>query len=173
MNIMRGFGAGSGAKVLGIVLALVFALSAFAGCSRKEEAKDKTTAAAPGMEPAKEHFDKAVQHSLKGEYDEAIKEYEETIRLNPGSAEAYNNMGFAYMDKGDVDKSLELQKKALEMNPNLANAHYGMAQALEKKGDRAGALKHWKEFKKFAEPHSRWWTKAEERIKALEKKTQK
>ena len=175
MNTMRGFGAGGGAfRTLGLVAVLALALSVSFGCSKKEDAaKDQTSAQAPGTDPAKEHFDKGVQYSLRGEYDAAIKEYEETIKSNPNSPEAYNNMGFAYMDKGDTDKAVELQKKALELNPKFANAYYGMAQAMEKKGDKAGALKNWKEFKKLSEPHSRWWTKAEERIQALEKKAQK
>lgn len=142
----------------------------FNGCSKKGE---KTPAGAPqgsatALNAGKEHFEKGVQLSLKRQYDDAIKEYEESLKINPKSPEAYNNLGFAYYDKGDFDKAVDNQKKALELNPNLENAYYGLAQALEKKGDKAGALNNWKEFMKRSEPHSKWWMQAQAHIKNLE-----
>lgn len=140
------------------------------GCSKESKSPEGQQQAAQGADAAKEHFDKGVQLSLKGQIDEAIKEYEETIRLNPKSSEAHNNLGFAYMDKGDVDKALEHQKHAVEINPNLANAYFGLAMAYEKKGDKPNAIANWKKFSEMSQPHSKWWTKAQEHIQALEGK---
>lgn len=140
-------------------------------CSKEnkapEQAKEQTATSA---DPGKEHFEKGVQLALKGQYDDAIKEYEQTLKYNPSSPETYNNLGFAYMDKGDIDKAIESQKKAVELNPGLANGYYGLAMALEKKGDKPGALNNWKEFAKLSQPHSKWWMKAQDHIKDLEKK---
>ncbi len=148
------------------------------GCSKKEEpakpkpAAESTQTQAEGTSApsaaAVEQFNKGVQATLKGDYDDAIAFYQKTLELDPKSSEAYNNMGFAYYDKGELDKSIEMQRKALEINPNLPNAHYGLALALDKKGDAKGALESWKAFIKFAEPHSKWWIKAQERITELE-----
>jgi tetratricopeptide (TPR) repeat protein len=142
------------------------------GCSKDEKKAETTTqqlTPASGM-AAKDHFDKGVQHSMKGETDLAIKEFEETLRVNPASPEAHNNLGFAYYDKGDIDKAVEHQKKALEGNPNLANGYYGLAMALEKKGDKEGAIINWKQFMNLSQPHSKWWLQAQAHIKNLEGK---
>lgn len=140
------------------------------GCS-KEEKKVETQQQAPASEmAAKEHFDKGVQHTMKGETDLAIKEFEETVRIDPKSPEAHNNLGFAYYDKGDVDKAVEHQKKAIEANPNLANGYYGLAMALEKKGDKEGSIANWKQFMQLSQPHSKWWMQAQAHIKNLEGK---
>lgn len=157
------------ASALSVLAALIFA--APYGCSKGNEAQQPQQAAPAGQaqaDPGKEHFEKGVQHSLKGEIDQAIKEYETVLTYNPNSSEAYNNLGFAYYDKGEIDKAIENQKKALEINPNLANGYYGLALALEKKGDKKGAIENWKQFSNLAQPHSKWWTKAQERIQELE-----
>ncbi|MBI1912896.1 MAG: tetratricopeptide repeat protein [Deltaproteobacteria bacterium] len=154
-------------------LSAVMILSAMPlGCSKSDNSavQNQEQQAAPAtatVDPGKEHFEKGVQLSLKGQYDEAIKEYEITIQHNPKSAEAHNNLGFAYMDKGDVDKAIEHQKHAIEADPNLANGYFGLAMALEKKGDKKGALENWKKFAELSQPHSKWWMKAQEHIAAL------
>lgn len=147
-----------------------------AGCSKEQKSAETTTAqpaVASSAAAAKEHFDKGVQFSMKGDLDGAIKEFDETLKLDPKSAEAHNNIGFAYYDKGDTDKAIEHQKMALENNPNLANGYFGLAMALEKKGDKEGAIANWKEFMKLAQPHSKWWMQAQAHIKNLEGKTAK
>ncbi|OGQ62270.1 MAG: hypothetical protein A2V21_309000 [Deltaproteobacteria bacterium GWC2_55_46] len=153
-------------------MASIFLVAPY-GCSKGEQAQNAPGQEAAQADPGKEHFEKGVQHSLKGELDEAIKEYETVLTYNPQSAEAYNNLGFAFYDKGAYDKAVESQKKAIEMNPNFAYAYYGLALALEKTGDKKGALENWKQFSNLAQPHSKWWTKAQERIQALEGKGSK
>ena len=157
------------ASALSVLAALI--LTAPYGCSKGEEAQQPQQAAPAQADPGKEHFEKGVQHSLKGEIDQAIKEYETVLTYNPKSSEAYNNLGFAYYDKGDFDKAAENQRKALEINPTLANGYYGLALALEKKGDKKGAIENWRQFSNLAQPHSKWWTKAQERIQELEGKS--
>ncbi len=166
---------GYGLKGLAVTAAAVLLVAAPYGCSKEESPKPKaateTQAEAPA-DSAQEQFNIGVQASLKGDYDTAIKAYEKAIELDPKSAEAYNNMGFAYYDSGDIDKAIELQRKAMEINPYLPNVYYGLALALEKKGDDKGAVENWKSFIKFAEPHSKWWIKAQERIVAIDNGTE-
>ena len=56
----------------------------------------------------------------KGVIDLAIKSFEESIRLDPSSAEGHFLLGFALGEKGKTDESLESVKKAIELNPALA-----------------------------------------------------
>lgn len=171
LSLKRIFGSGFGVKV-GAFLVAAAMLSVPIGCSKKEEAA--STKKAPEVQqqtpddPAREHFEKGVRLSLQKDYEAAIAEYEKSLEYNPQSAPAYNNLGFAYYDKGDIDKAIEAQKKALDIDPQLPNGYYGLALALEKKGDEEGALENWKAFIKYAEPHSKWWIKAQERITSIE-----
>lgn len=140
------------------------------GCSKEKKDAAEVGQAQPAADLGKEHFEKGVQASMKGQFDEAIKEYEMVLQFNPKSPETYNNLGFAYFDKGDVEKAIESQKKAVELNPNLANGYYGLALALEKKGEKAGSIENWKKFAELSQPHSKWWMKAQEHIQSLEGK---
>lgn len=160
----------SGIKNFFFITAIVLTALVPYGCSKSKKETPTGQEAQQAMQPGREHFNKGIQFALKGQHDDAIKEFEETLKYNPNSAETYNNLGFEYMDKGDLDKAIDSQNKALQINPNLANAYYGLAMALEKKGDKEGALKNWKEFLKFAQPHTRWWMNAQTHIKDLEKK---
>jgi tetratricopeptide (TPR) repeat protein len=165
------------------VAVLLVSVLFFYGCSTEERdakapAQSETTEAdrahakagseAAKMETAKAHFDKAVEHARAREFKAAIDEYTKSLEVNPNSAEANSNLGFAYMDSWDFDRSLKFQLKALEVNPEFANAYYGLALTLEKKGDKAGAAENWKEFIKRSEPGSKWALMAKERLDALE-----
>jgi len=163
----------SGGTGIALALAAAMLLAAPYGCSKdsKEAATQSTGEAAPAtQDTARAHFDRGVEFSLKGELDSAISEYEAAIKINPGIPEAHNNLGFAYMDKGELDKAVTHQKKALELKPELANGYFGLAMAYEKMGKKVEAIANWKEFSKLAQPHSKWWMMAQERIQVLEGK---
>ncbi len=151
------------------VAVLLLSVLFFYGCSTEDKnAKEPAQSEATQMDRAKAHFDKAIDYTRAREFDAAIDEYIKSLELNPHSAEANSNLGFAYMDLWDFDRALKFQKKALEVNPEFANAYYGLALTLEKKGDKAGAVENWKEFIKRSEPGSKWALMAKERLDALE-----
>ena len=151
------------------VAVLLLSVLFFYGCSTEDKkAKAPAQSEATEMDRAKAHFDKAIEHTRAREFEAAIDEYTKSLEINPHSAEANSNMGFAYMDLWDFDLALKYQLKALEVNPEFANAYYGLALTLEKKGDKAGAAENWKEFIKRSEPGSKWAMMAKERLDALE-----
>ena len=49
----------------------------------------------------------------------AIAEYKEALKLDPGYASAWNNLGNAYVDLKEHDKAIEQYKKAIELNPQV------------------------------------------------------
>jgi tetratricopeptide (TPR) repeat protein len=63
-----------------------------------------------GQDPPKKlatAFDnRGIAYRLKGEYDRALRDYEQAIRLNPSSANPYNNRGVIYRIKGDYDRAI-------------------------------------------------------------------
>jgi tetratricopeptide (TPR) repeat protein len=68
------------------------------------------------------------------DYDRAIEDYTEALRLNPNDAEAYNNRGVAYRHKGDYDRAIADYEAALRINPNFAAARDNLAQARRARG---------------------------------------
>ena len=95
--------------------------------------EDYKTAKALELKP---HLATAVQYNLgnayreKGEYDEAIKTYEEGINLNPDFAPAYyNNIGFTYRKKGEYDKAIKAYNKAIKLKDDYGRARCNRGEA--------------------------------------------
>ncbi len=60
--------------------------------------------------------------ALKKEYDQAIKDYDEAIRLNHGYALALRERGLAHRNLKDYGKALADYEAALRINPKFAAA---------------------------------------------------
>ncbi len=54
----------------------------------------------------------------KHDYESAIADYNEAIRLDPKSAKAYNNRGNAYAAKGNNDRAIADYTEAIRLDPN-------------------------------------------------------
>jgi tetratricopeptide (TPR) repeat protein len=63
---------------------------------------------------------------MKGEWDKAIADYNQAIRLNPNYAEAYSNRGASYAMKEDYARARADWEKVLQLNPNHAQARDGL-----------------------------------------------
>ena len=69
---------------------------------------------------------RACAWKMKGEYDIAIKDFDEALRINPDPA-LYNNRASAYQAKKDYDKAIEDYSEAIRVNPNFAIAYFNRA----------------------------------------------
>jgi tetratricopeptide (TPR) repeat protein len=67
---------------------------------------------------------RGVARRLKGEYDVALQDYNEAIRLNPISASQYNNRGVIYRIKGDYDRAIADYDTAIKLNTNYTAAFF-------------------------------------------------
>jgi tetratricopeptide (TPR) repeat protein len=63
-----------------------------------------------------------MQLEIHGDFEGAIKEYSEVVRLRPDLAEAYNNLGVAQKRKGDLDKAAVSFNQALALKPDDSGA---------------------------------------------------
>lgn len=95
--------------------------------------EDYKTAKALELKP---HLAPAVQYNLgnayreKGEYNEAIKVYEEGINLNPDFAHTYyNNMGLTHRKKGEYEKAIEAYNKAIQLKDDYDRAYCNRGEA--------------------------------------------
>jgi Flp pilus assembly protein TadD len=90
------------------------------------------------------HASLGVAYAQKKMYQEAIREYEATIRIAPDSAGVYSNLGVAYYSVNETGKAVLMFEKALsfakdENSAASLNARVGIIY-LEKKLPEKAAL---------------------------------
>jgi tetratricopeptide (TPR) repeat protein len=74
------------------------------------------------------------------DYDHAIADYTEAIRLDPKYALAHINRGNAYKVKGDYDRAIEDYSEAIRLDPEDALAYFKRGNAYEAKKDYGRAI---------------------------------
>jgi tetratricopeptide (TPR) repeat protein len=70
-----------------------------------------------------------------GNWDKAIADCTEAIRLKPDSALAYSERGFAYAGKHNLDKAIADLSEAIRLDPTDATAYYFRGSAYSEKDD--------------------------------------
>ena len=88
---------------------------------------------------AKEYLDRGNAFSNKGDFDSAIADYTQVIRLAPNIDVVYYNRGNAYNNKDDYDRAIADYDQAIRLNPNYADAYNnrGYAYHCKENYDRA------------------------------------
>src|SRR5213083_904357 len=71
---------------------------------------------------ALEHFQKAYEHQMKGELEEAVDLYKKSIEIHP-TAEAYTFLCWTYSFMGRYDAAIEECRKAIEVDPEFGNPY--------------------------------------------------
>jgi serine/threonine protein kinase len=80
-----------------------------------------------------EHNNKGVSYVELGFLDEAADEFEQTLKLNPYSANAHNNLGFIYKKQGLIEEAIKEFKEALKTKPHSVEALTNLIEAFEEK----------------------------------------
>jgi len=116
---------------------------------------------------ADSYTNRGIAYVEKGQYDQAISEFNKALEINPKDTEAYYNRGLAYYDKGQYDKAISDYTKALEINPRDVEAHNNRGVAYGKKGQYDQAIS---DFTKAMEINPRQAEACYNRGRAYEKK---
>ena len=69
----------------------------------------------------------------RGAHREAIRNFDQALRLDPLDATAYAGRGFAYVLMGYAALRLEDLEEAIRLNPDLAIAYVGRGEALRQR----------------------------------------
>jgi tetratricopeptide (TPR) repeat protein len=101
--------------------------------SRNEELQKELKAGAAQLN------DRGTQAFREKRYADALKDFEESARLNPRSALFANNVGFAYYKLGRMDDAVRWFEKTLAIDPQRAVANVNLGDALLALGRRDDA----------------------------------
>ncbi|WP_300366855.1 tetratricopeptide repeat protein [Brachyspira sp.] len=75
------------------------------------------------------YYNRGVAQEKLRDNEEAIKDYNKAIELNPNDSNAYNNRGNVKSDLGLYEEAIKDYNKAIELNPNYSNAYFNMVLA--------------------------------------------
>jgi CHAT domain-containing protein/lipoprotein NlpI len=116
---------------------------------------------------------------VKGEFDEAIPQFEKAIKMTPGNARIYNDLGVAYLEKSkpsagnknvpDHDAqtvALEQFSKAIELDPSFLEPRFNRAICYQEMKLFGEAKDAWDEYLKH-DPDSKWANEARQNLKPL------
>lgn len=109
--------------------------SEFPSDAARKGAKTETVrAVSPAERKAVAHTEKGLARFERGKIEEAIKEYEEAIRVHPQLAAAHNNLGSALFALGRYAEAASSFERAIQHDPKYAQAHLNFGLSLLKLG---------------------------------------
>ena len=80
-----------------------------------------------------------------GQFDRAAYAFKKALKIKPGTAEIYNNIGNVYFEQKKLGDAIEAYQKAISINPHFAEAFCNMGNCFIDKGNLEEALKAYSE----------------------------
>ncbi|MGO9528451.1 MAG: tetratricopeptide repeat protein, partial [Verrucomicrobiia bacterium] len=94
---------------------------------------------------AEAHKNWGVALELAGKMQDAMKQYEQALRIRPGDAEAHNHLGAALMRQGKLQEAIAHFEQALLLKTDDAEAHNNLGAALMGQGKLQEAIAHFEQ----------------------------
>ena len=76
------------------------------------------------------HYNLGTHYLAQKRFQEAEREFAETVRIRPGYSEARANLGVAQIEQGRYEEAVDTFRKGLEYAPDHANTHANLGVAL-------------------------------------------
>ena len=83
--------------------------------------------------------------SKKGQVEEAIRQFQEALRIKPDYPQALINLGAALGQKGEMDQAIQYLREAIRLNPSYRDGHYLLGLALIQNGQIDEAIRQFQE----------------------------
>lgn len=109
----------------------------------------------PGVSPENQssaYAMRALSFSLKGQYDTAIRDYDQAIAIVPDFAVALNNRAWAYFKSGRAAMGLEDVEKSLALDPSSPHTYDTRAHIKQWSGQPSAALADYERAMAFGGP---------------------
>ena len=88
---------------------------------------------------AEAHYNRGRSYSYLEKYEEAKKDFDKAIEINPNYAEAYSSRGTSEARLKKYENALNEFNKAIQINPDFAEAYRNRANVKDILGDKEGA----------------------------------
>ncbi|MNT18599.1 lipoprotein NlpI [compost metagenome] len=88
---------------------------------------------------AQQANDRGLQLYREKQYDEAVAQFTEALKLRPDFAQAANNLGFVYYRQQRYAEAARWLENTLKIDPSRAVAHLNLGDAYFHAGDKAKA----------------------------------
>lgn len=89
---------------------------------------------APVLSPAMDLYNTGRSRFEAGDVKGAIEAYQQSIKLEPGSAEVYLNLGHAYLKVQKDSDAIKAFQQSLKLNPDQPETAYGLGLASFRRG---------------------------------------
>jgi tetratricopeptide (TPR) repeat protein len=109
------------------------------------EASVKLRTSCADPKDATAYYGRGTTSYAKGEYDRAVEDYSEAIRIDPKYALAYIGRGTAWRAKGEYDRAIADHSEAVRLDPKDARAYNNRGTAWYAKGEYDRAIADYNE----------------------------
>lgn len=96
-----------------------------------------------------------AQADGRNDYQQAIQNLNQALRLNPGLAEAHFELGLIALAQGKTEQAIAALQKAVNLEPGLAAAHYRLGLAYKRTGNETRAQEELSRFRALKDDHQR------------------
>lgn len=86
------------------------------------------------------HNNLGIAYDEHGDYDEAKRQYDSSLSINPSFSKAHHNLAVNLLKNGDIDKAVEHFRLSLISNPENPVAKYNLANIAMEKGNTEEAI---------------------------------
>ncbi|MEK9627775.1 MAG: tetratricopeptide repeat protein [Nitrospinota bacterium] len=88
-------------------------------------------------------------HDKLGNYDKAIEEFQQALKINPNYFFGLNNLGNVYGKQKKYNEAIPFFQKALDQKPDYSPAHYNIARAYHLIGKKREAAESYRKAIQF------------------------
>ena len=89
------------------------------------------------------HLNLGIVLAQRGQENEAIAQFQQTLEIKPGYAKAHNDLGLALLQRRSVDEAIAQFQTVIEISPNDAEGYYNLGNALIQKGSVDEAIPYY------------------------------